>query len=138
MQNAPLTGVALIMTHDRKILIGKRRTPPMLNSWQLPGGWIRHGESPQHAATRLADMFPGIEYGLPRFETFTSNVFENGLHSISLYFSLPVFNAASVELALNHDCDDWTWVDWYDLPQRLFLPLELLSGKGYAPFKEDS
>ncbi len=138
MPNAPATGVALILTHGRRVLIGKRRNPPMAHSWQFPGGWIKHGESPEQAVTRVASMFPALEHEAPQFETFTSNLFENGLHSVSLYFSLPVSNADSIDLTLNHDCDDWMWVDWYDLPRPLFLPLDLLNRSGYSPYDEDA
>ena len=50
--NFPRTGVAVIVTHRRKVLFGKRIIKPGEFAWQLPGGWIRMGEPADAAAKR--------------------------------------------------------------------------------------
>ena len=129
----PAVGVAAIVVNNNKILIGRRLSAPMEGSWQLPGGWLRAGEDPVMAVARKLADFSGLNCDKTRFVTYTNNLFESGLHTISLYFELNCLNADTVELNLNQDCGDWFWADWYDLPQPLFYPLQLLIESGYVP-----
>ncbi len=129
----PAIGIALILTNQERILIGRRRNQPMPGSWQLPGGWLHYAESPEQAVRRLQHAFPGLECEPARLVSYTSNLFDNGLHSISLYFQMQCLNVAQVDLASNQDCSDWMWADWYDLPEPLFLPLNLLKQSDFTP-----
>jgi 8-oxo-dGTP diphosphatase len=133
----PRIGIALIMTYGGRLLIGQRKNQPMLLSWQLPGGWLLYGESPKQAVYRLLHKFEGLKYSEAELVSYTNNVFENGLHSVSLYFQMECLNAAEIDLQANQDCSDWKWADWYDLPQPLFLPLKKLKQSSYTPFMQE-
>ena len=130
----PFVGVAVLVMDRQRLLLGRRRKPPMPGSWQLPGGWVQHFESPQQAALRIIADFSNIQYDKLRFVTYTDNQFEQGLHSVSLYFQTNCLNPANLKLG-NAQCDDWQWADWLDLPEPLFLPLRILKQAGYKPFK---
>lgn len=130
----PAVGIAVIILHNNKVLLGRRLKRPMLNSWQLPGGWLHYAEQPEQAVSRKIREFSGMVCNEAQFITYTNNQFSDGLHSISLYFQLDCLNAEVVDLSLNQHCSDWSWVDWYDLPKPLFLPLLLLKQSGYEPF----
>ena len=132
-QTPPL-GVAVLIMHQNRVLLGRRLKAPMLHSWQLPGGWVHYAESPEQAAHRIIHEFEGIHYDTLQFQTLTDNHFEEGLHSVSLYYQTQCMNPEHLELRNNQHCSDWSWVDWYDLPHPLFLPLQLLTQSGYAPF----
>lgn len=134
---APRVGIALIIIVDRRVLIGRRSNQPMLQSWQLPGGWLHYKESPLQAVQRIQEKFHGLRCTTAELVSYTNNLFDSGLHSLSLYFQMECLNAAEIELQSNLDCSDWTWADWYDLPQPLFLPLKLLRQSGYSPFIQD-
>ncbi len=134
---APRIGIALIMTYKGYLLIGRRKKQPMPLSWQLPGGWLQNIESPQQAVYRLQHRFHGLECTAAELVSSTRNLFDNGLHSVSLYFQMECLNVADIDLQRNKDCSDWTWADWYDLPQPLFLPLKRLKQSSYAPFIRD-
>jgi 8-oxo-dGTP diphosphatase len=134
---APRIGIALIMTYKRRLLIGRRKNQPMPLSWQLPGGWLQYGESPQQAVYRLQQRFHTMQCTEAGLVSYTNNLFDNGLHSVSLYFQMECLNVADIDLQRNQDCSDWTWADWYDLPQPLFLPLKKLKQSSYKPFIKD-
>ena len=130
----PAVGMALIIVHAERIVIGRRLKAPMAGSWQLPGGWLRHGETPEQAVERKVAEFPGMQCTPADFQTITNNRFADGLHSVSLYYRMNCGNADIVNLNANQHCSDWFRADWYDLPDSLFLPLSLLKSSGYQPF----
>jgi len=123
----PRTAVALVMTEGQNVLVGRRRNRPETGCWQLPGGWIRYGEHPIQAVARQLAMFGAVKTGEPEFVTFTNNQFVSGEHSISLYFSVQVLNAAMLDLSVNSDCEQWQWALPDSLPLPLFTPLARLT-----------
>jgi 8-oxo-dGTP diphosphatase len=133
LKKQPAVGVAAIILNGNKIILGQRLKEPMLGSWQLPGGWLHSGETPEQAIKRKAGAFPGILCGEVSFVTYTNNFFENGMHTVSLYFQMQCLNPQDLALHHNKDCSDWFWADWYDLPNPLFYPLQLLIQSGYMP-----
>lgn len=122
-------GVAIILHHGNRILLGKRTKLPMTGAWQLPGGWLRQDETVDHCLNRILAGFSSLELGGIRFQTYSDNHFDDGLRSISLYFSVACRNQLELEPAHNTLCSDWTWFDCYDLPEGLFLPLQQLVEK---------
>ena len=130
----PQVGVALLILNGPQVLLGRRLKSPMPGSWQLPGGWLHHGETCEQAVTRKVEEFPNMICDQPRFVTYTNNRFAQGLHSVSLYFEMRCLSADQINLEQNKHCSDWFWADWYDMPDSLFLPLSLLKSSGYQPF----
>jgi 8-oxo-dGTP diphosphatase len=130
--------VAVVVTHGQRILFGRRRACDGSFEWQLPGGWIEAGESPQQAACREVLEETGLELRDPRFIGITSNVFSTHSHSISLYYEAECVNQDSLNVALSEKCQDWEWRQWATLTGDLFLPLRLLRKTGYQPFVENS
>jgi 8-oxo-dGTP diphosphatase len=129
--------VAVVVTHARRVLFGRRRTRDGGFEWQLPGGWIEAGESPQQAACREVFEETGLELRDPRFVGITSNVFSTHSHSISLYYEAECVNQDSLIVARSEKCQDWEWRQWNALTGELFLPLCLLRQTGYQPFVEN-
>ncbi len=132
--DAPRTGVALLLSWQGRLLVGRRIKPPQEGHWQLPGGWIRHGETPQQAIGRQIAAFGAIQCEEPRFVGFSNNLFDDGLHSISLYFEAACTAPppAGDALKQNTACRDWQWARWNALPQPLFLPLQRLTESGFT------
>lgn len=130
----PRTGVAVIVTHKRKVLFGKRIIKAGEFAWQLPGGWIRMGEPADTTARREVREETGLELKSTRFVTYTNNIFTPQNHSISLYFEAECSNPEVMRVCEPYKCEQWTWMDWQDAPDNLYLPLELLRNSGYQPF----
>ena len=86
----PRVGVAVIVTHQQTVLFGKRVVTSGKFAWQLPGGWIGLGESPEQTASREPAR-----------------------------------------------CEQWIWMQWQELQNNLYLPLQLLKDTDYQPFLGD-
>jgi len=136
INNKPQVGVGLIIKQNGKIILGKRHNEPMSDSWQLPGGWLHLGESPEQAVQRIVAEFQHLKVGDSQFITFTNNVFDSNTHTLSLYFMLDCIQQGQQQLITSDNSPDWFWADWNNLPRPLFLPLQLLKQTGLNPFKE--
>jgi 8-oxo-dGTP pyrophosphatase MutT (NUDIX family) len=126
--------VAVILTHDQQVLFGKRRTESGGFEWQLPGGWIVAGETPQQAAPREVLEETGLEVGELHFRGVTNNIFLSSSHSISLYYEAECVNANGLLVMETENCSGWQWRDWKEATENLFLPLQLLRESDYRPF----
>lgn len=59
----PLPSAVVVLAHPENVdtvLVIKRRTPPGIGRWCLPGGFIRYGETPDAAAAREAREEVGV------------------------------------------------------------------------------
>ena len=132
--NRVACGVAVIVTHQHKVLFGQRKSGHSGFEWQLPGGWIEAGESPEQAARREVHEETGLQLEELRFVGITSNVFSAHKHTISLYFEAECLDARPLLPGENSKCYGWHWKDWADLTEDLFLGLQLLKQTDYQPF----
>ena len=130
-------GVAVVVTHRQRVLFGQRKTANGGFVWQLPGGWIEPGESPQLAARREVREETGLLLRDLRFVGVTSNVFSPREHSISLYFEAECVDVESQELAESDNCRAWEWRCWTEVSENLYLPLRLFKETDYRPFMSD-
>jgi len=135
VKNKPHVGVGVIIKQNQQIILGRRLKQPMQGSWQLPGGWIRFGETPEQTVQRHLSLFQPLCFGESKFVTFTNNVFDRDTHSLSLYFMVDCLNADQQTLLIDGHYSDWLWAHWNELPQPLFLPLHLLKESGFNPFR---
>ena len=126
--------VAVVVTHAGKVLFGRRRTGCGGFEWQLPGGWLEIGESPQQAARREVREETGLLLREMHFIGTTSNVFSAQKHSLSLCFEAECVDVNSLIETEQEKCDGWEWRYWPDVTDKLFLPLGLLKQSGYRPF----
>jgi 8-oxo-dGTP diphosphatase len=127
----------VILTHNQQVLFGKRHTDSGGFEWQLPGGWIVAGETPQQAARREVLEETGLEVGELYFCGVTNNIFSSSSHSISLYFEAECVDADSLLVMETENCSAWEWKDWKEATENLFLPLQLLRESDYRPFLKD-
>jgi len=138
MTSGPVAcGVGVIVTHRNRVLFGKRGARDTAFSWQLPGGWIEPGESPQQAAEREVLEETGLRLCEPRFVGVTNNVFSAHNHSISLYFEAECEDATALALIEGAACVAWEWKDWDEVTENLYLPLQMLRQTDYRPLFPD-
>ena len=133
----PHVGVAVIVTSGQRVLFGRRIIEAGKFSWQLPGGWLENGETPEQAAKREVYEETGLELVDPRFVAITNNIFSDKNHSISLYFEAECVNSDALGIIESKKCQNWLWKDWGEVSNYLYLPLKLLRGTDYRPFLTD-
>ena len=121
------------MTHQEKVLLGKRIEAGEELVWQLPGGWIELGESPEQTARREVTEETGLGIDQPRFVGLTNNVFPDQNHSISLYFEAECSKPEQIDNREPSRCEQWVWMQWQELQNNLYLPLQLLKDTDYRP-----
>jgi len=122
------------VTGGQRVLFGRRASKNDGFEWQLPGGWIERGESPQQAARREVGEETGLQLRDLRFVGITNNVFSAQIHSISMYFEAECVDPDSLAVAERGKCRGWEWRRWAEVNSNLFLPLRLLKQTEYQPF----
>lgn len=133
----PRAAVAVVITHENRVLFGQRKIDNNQYQWQLPGGWIKNGEAPELAARREVEEETGLELAQLHFIGVTNNIFSAQNHSISLCFEAECENPKEVVLKEPEKCLGWRWQKWDELENNLFLPLAMLKKSDYRPFIRD-
>ena len=118
----PRVGVASLVINEGRLLLGRRNKFDEALSWQLPGGFMAQGESVFQAAVRLAEAKAGVVICPLQQGPFTNNIFPDQSHTVSLYVLAELQSGQSKDRM----ADGWQWFALDDLPEPLFLPLQLL------------
>ncbi len=133
----PRTAVAVIVTYDGRILFGQRKVANEDFEWQIPGGWIHFGETPEQAARREVEEETGLKLVKLEFVAITNNILSSRNHSISLCFEAECCNSKELGLKEPEKCLGWHWKKWHEVDANLFLPLANLKKTDYRPFITD-
>jgi ADP-ribose pyrophosphatase YjhB (NUDIX family) len=57
---SPLVGVGAVIVNNKRVLLIRRGTPPLLGEWSLPGGVLECGETLREAVVREAREETGL------------------------------------------------------------------------------
>jgi 8-oxo-dGTP diphosphatase len=90
--------------------------------WSCAGGHVAYKETPEMAAIREVQEETGLVVTeLDKFY-FTSDVFEDGKHYITLFFIAKRWSGEVVNME-PEKCAGWEWFDLQSLPVPLFKPV---------------
>lgn len=130
----PLVGVAVIVTRNGKVLLGKRKGAHGAGSWAFPGGHLEFNESIIGCASREVYEETGLCIKNCRYGTFTNDLFkEHNKHYVTLSVVCD-YESGEPEIKEPDKCAEWKWFSWDNLPQPLFLSLRNLLDQGFNPF----
>ncbi|MCK8129014.1 ADP-ribose pyrophosphatase [Pseudoalteromonas sp. S1610] len=117
-------GVAVIVMHDNKILLGERIGAHGANTWATPGGHLEFGETVEQCAVREVVEETGLNVTNIRKLDFTNDIFSaENKHYITLYVQAD-YEGGEVINKEPHKCLQWRWCDINDLPAPLFISLK--------------
>ncbi len=109
---------AIVTNHDGQVLLVKRKLPPRVGDWALPGGHIDWGESAEAAAIREVREEAGLEIRLTRL------LCTMGLPSLlnpeqCVLKSIFIGEIAGGKLQAGDDALDARFFAWENLPENL-------------------
>lgn len=135
MVEVPRVGVGVIIMRDDKVLFGKRKGSHGSGSWSFPGGHLEMYESFSGCAKRETMEETGLEIDVIRELPIVTNDFfkEDGMHYVTAYVRAN-YIVGEAEVLEKDKCEEWKWVDWDSLPEKLFIPVKNLKEGGYDPF----
>lgn len=124
--NQPQVGVAVVIYKQGQYLLGQRKKSPGVNTWQCPGGLMQIGESVFECARREVEEETGLIIHNLEYGPYTNNRFVNeGVHTVTLYV-VAEYLSGEVVVREKDKAICWQWFNLNELPQPLFLPLQIL------------
>jgi len=126
---SPVVGVAVCVFKENKILLGRRKNNPGINTWQCPGGLLDPNEAIFECARRLVLHKTGLNIYQLHYGPYTNNRFvQDNFHSVTLYVSAE-YLSGEIDASNYSKAEDWQWFDVDEMPGPLFLPLAILQKK---------
>lgn len=129
LEALPLLCVDVVIVHQNKYLLVKRKNKPAKDKWWVPGGRVIKGEKMEDAVKRKVKEELGIEIKILSTlgyyeDTWTKNESDviGGLHTVSI-----VFLATPLNMAVSLDNQSAEWKLSKRLPKRFLIkPLTTL------------
>jgi 8-oxo-dGTP diphosphatase len=135
MENRPKVGVGVLVLKDGKVLFGKRKNAHGDGSWCFPGGHLEFNESWEECAVRETLEETGLNIKNVNFATATNDIFPvEGKHYITIFMTAE-YESGDLQIMEPEKCEQWSWFDWTNPPQPLFIPQQNLIKQGFDPFK---
>ena len=100
----PRIGAAVLVTHDNKVLLGKRNKVNAFGKWVIPGGGVDFGETLEQAAIRELKEETNVDITDVRFIQFEEIVFpDDNYHRIVFFYKA---KPTSFHLIARDDLDE--------------------------------
>jgi colanic acid biosynthesis protein WcaH len=120
----PIVCVDLLIWHEKKLLLVKRKNHPLKGQWWVVGGRILLGEEPLAAVHRKAKEEVGLDITKTNFVGYYSDIFERNrfekteCQTVSLVF---ICSVSSTNVVLDRQSSAFKWAPV--LPERLSAKL---------------
>lgn len=112
----PIPAALALVVRGRRILLGRRASAPYAGSWDLPGGFIERGETPEAALRREIKEELGVGIRSARFLAFFRETY--GPRGFPILVVLYRVRLARGRLATATDVSEVRWFDRARLPFR--------------------
>jgi 8-oxo-dGTP diphosphatase len=122
----PQIGVAIIVSKDSKVLLGRRKNSHGSGTWAFPGGHLEFNESIVNCAKRELFEETGLQIRNIRLGPYTNDIFiAERKHYITL-FVIAEYHSGELKVKEPKKCEKWEWFPWSQLPEPKFLPIRNL------------
>lgn len=128
VKKRPLIGVGVVVLHEGKVLLGKRKGSHGMGDWSLAGGHLEFKESIEECAKRELEEETGLKALSLSLGPWTEDVIESDKHYVTIFVFVHHFIGIP-KLLEPHKCEGWQWFAWNELPTPLFLPVRSLIAK---------
>ncbi|MEM4134252.1 MAG: NUDIX hydrolase [Candidatus Micrarchaeia archaeon] len=119
------TAVDVVVIHNNEILLIKRKKPPFIGKWCLPGGFVEINEDIEHAAIRETKEETGVDIELLGIIGVYSSPKRDKRHTISIAFlAFPKDN--TINLIKNEEVKEVKWFDLDKVPKLGFDHNEII------------
>lgn len=129
----PHVGVAVIIAHNGRVLLLKRKGAHGEGTWAPPGGHLEFGESLEGCAIRETLEETGIQISNVQFLAITNDVFASEQKHYVTVWMEGTHASGQATVAYPDKVEEVAWVPWNQLPQPLFLPFQNLLNGGQYP-----
>ena len=102
----PIPCVDLLIVHDRRLLLMKRKNEPAKGLWFTPGGRILLGESLEDAARRVLHEETGLETSSIEKMGVMTHIW-SGAQTVTVYFKVTV---GSYDIKMDAQHNDFLWI----------------------------
>lgn len=128
VKKRPLIGVGVVVLHEGRVLLGKRKGAHGAGEWSFPGGHLEYKESVEDCAKRELEEETGLKALSVKLGPWVEGVMEDDKHYITLFAYVTEFEGEP-QLLEPHKCEGWDWFEWNALPSPLFAPIPSLLEK---------
>ena len=112
----PIPAAVAVVVRGRKILLGRRAAPPHAGTWDLPGGFLEGGETPELALRRELREELGVGIRSARFVGFFHETYgPGGFPILAIVYRVRL---ARGRLVTASDVSELRWFDRERLPFR--------------------
>lgn len=136
-EQTPDIRLSIIIEHDGKILVGKRKSAHGAGVWEIQGGQLLFGETFEAGVFREIKEQVGLENVIMGGIISISNEVSNNTHSVSIGFHVVLLNGEPL-IQEPAKVERLMWVDPRYLPEPMFEPSQhtvenWVSGIMYRP-----
>ncbi len=112
----PIPAAVALVVRGRRILLGRRAAPPYAGTWDLPGGFLEGGETPEVALRRELREELGVGIRSARFLGFFRETYgPGGFPILAMVYRVRL---AGGRLVTASDVSELRWFDRERLPFR--------------------
>lgn len=112
----PVPATAALIVHRGRVLLGRRARPPYAGTWDLPGGFLESGETPERGLAREVREELGVGVQRLWFVGFTRDLYgPDGFEVLVIVFRV---TPASRRLRAADDVSELRWFPVGQVPYR--------------------
>ncbi|KAL3510876.1 hypothetical protein ACH5RR_030277 [Cinchona calisaya] len=133
---APKVAVAVFLSKDKKVLLGRRLNCTGQSYFSVPSGHLEFGESFEQCAIRELKEETGLDIEKVEILKVTNNIFlEEPSHYVVILVRSVLADPNQIPQNLEPEkCDGWGWYEWDSLPEPLIGPFKSALAEGFNPF----